>query len=105
MSQTPASKPVSIGTDVLERAAEVIKCLGHPIRLRLLEGLESGEKTVTELQAYAGIGQAAVSYQLSALRARDIVDCRREGTHVYYRIIEPKVSSILQCIRTCDLDA
>jgi len=97
------SNPVVIDHDTLAQAASVIKCLGHPLRLRLLEALEGGEHTVSELQEYAGVSQAAVSQQLATLRARTIVDARRDGTHAYYRIIEPKVSQILQCIRHCDL--
>jgi ArsR family transcriptional regulator len=93
----------AIESDVLVNAAEVIKCLGHPLRLRLLEALEQGEKTVTELQHHAGTTQAAVSQQLATLRARRIVDNRRDGANVFYRIIEPKVTAILACIRSCDL--
>lgn len=101
MTQSKSANPIEL--DVLAQAAEVIKCLGHPLRLRLLEALEAGEKTVTELQEYSGANQAAVSQQLATLRARSIVDNRRDGAHVYYRITEPKVTSILNCIRTCDL--
>jgi ArsR family transcriptional regulator len=102
------SRPVhntspSIAGDVLASAAEVIKCLGHPLRLRLLEALEGGERTVSELQDHSGASQAAVSQQLATLKAKSIVNCRREGTHVYYRIVEPKVASILGCIRSCDV--
>jgi DNA-binding transcriptional ArsR family regulator len=92
-----------IESQVLAQAAEVIKCLGHPLRLRLREALEVGEKTVTELQDYAGATQTAVSQQLASLRGRQVVDCRREGSFVYYRIIQPKVPSILDCIRHCEL--
>lgn len=93
----------SIAPDVLERAAAVIRCLGHPLRLRLLEALERGERTVTALQDYAGASQAAVSQQLAAMRAQGIVDARRKGAFVHYRIVEPKAFSILNCIRACDL--
>lgn len=93
----------SIESDVLTKAAEVIKCLGHPLRLRLLEALEHGEKSVTELQAHSGATQAAVSQQLATMRARRVVECRRDGAHVYYHIIEPKVMAVLACIRSCDL--
>ncbi|MEE8135478.1 MAG: metalloregulator ArsR/SmtB family transcription factor [Gemmatimonadales bacterium] len=88
--------------DVLERAANIIKCLGHPLRLRLLEGLENGEMTVSDLQEYSGATQAAVSQQLATLKSRRVVDSRRDGAYVHYRIIEPKVEHILGCIRTCD---
>jgi ArsR family transcriptional regulator len=90
-----------IQDDVLAQAANVIKCLGHPLRLRLLEALEDGERTVSQLQEYSGATQAAVSQQLATLKARQVVDNRRDGTYVYYRIIEPKVAHILNCIRTC----
>lgn len=93
-----------IEDDALATAAEVIKCLGHPLRLRLLEYLESGEKSVSQMQQYTGATQTIVSQQLTTLRARGIVDNRREGTNVFYRIIEPKVSSILACIRSCSTD-
>jgi DNA-binding transcriptional ArsR family regulator len=100
-----SEKPLVIEQGVLTQAAEVIKCLGHPLRLRLLEALEGGERSVTELQDYSGAPQAAVSQQLATMRARHVVDCRRDGAHVYYRIIEPKVKAVLACIRSCDLPA
>ncbi len=88
-----------IHSEVLGRAAAVIKCLGHPLRLRLLEALETGEKTVSELQGYATASQPQVSQQLAILRGHDIVDVRREGNFAFYRVVEPRVSAILECIR------
>ena len=85
----------------LTRSAEVIKCLGHPLRLRLLEALESEEMTVSALQEYADASQSVVSQQLAILRGKGVVDCRRDGVNVFYRVTEPKVSHILACIREC----
>jgi len=96
-------RPSPIDQAVLERAAPVIRVLGHPLRLRLLEILEAGETNVTELVAAAEASQAIVSQQLATLRAAGVVDARRDGPRVYYRITEPKVASILACIRACDL--
>ncbi len=93
----------SLDPDVLDRAASVIKCLGHPLRLRILDALEHGELTVSQLQNLCGATQAAVSQQLSTLKGRGIVDSRRVGANVYYWITEPKVTAILGCIRSCDL--
>ena len=92
-----------IDQPVIERAARVIRVLGHPLRLRLLEAMELGERNVTELVAETGATQATVSQQLAILRAEDVVGARRDGPRVFYRITEPKVSSILACIRACDL--
>lgn len=95
-----AVKPLN--PDVVAAAASIIKCIGHPLRLRLLEAMEAGEMTVIGLQAVTGAGQAMVSQQLGILRRHDIVGSRRDGPFVFYHIIEPKVHRILACIRECD---
>lgn len=82
----------------IDRAAAVIKCLGHPLRLRLLDALGPNELTVSELQDRTGAKQASVSRQLGILRSRNIVSCRREGLNVYYWTIEPRVRVILNCL-------
>jgi DNA-binding transcriptional ArsR family regulator len=90
-----------IDPDLLERAAAVIKCLGHPLRLQLLDALEGGAGTVTELQELTGATQAMVSQQLATLRGHGVVTARRDGPFVRYAIAEPKVHHILACIRGC----
>ena len=90
-----------VSEESLNRMAGIIKCLGHPLRLRLLEVLETGEKSVSDLQEGTGASQAAVSQQLAILRGRAVVDHRREGPNVYYWIIEPRVTTILDCVRDC----
>ena len=91
----------TLDSSLLNRAAGVIKCLGHPLRLRLLDAMESGEATVSELQACSGASQAMVSQQLATLRGHGIVAARRDGPFVRYSITEPKVHHILACIRGC----
>lgn len=90
-----------IDPTTLARAAAVIKCLGHPLRLQLLEALESGDLSVTELQKCTGATQTMVSQQLATLRGHGVVDFRRDGPFVRYTIREPKVRHILDCIRGC----
>jgi DNA-binding transcriptional ArsR family regulator len=91
----------SLDPALLGRAASVIKCLGHPLRLQLLDAMEGGEATVTELQAYTGASQAMVSQQLATLRGHGVVSARRDGPFVRYSVAEPKVHAILACIRGC----
>ncbi len=88
---------------ILERAARVIRVLGHPLRLHLLEVLEDREHHVTDLVNVSGATQALVSQHLAILRSEGVVGTRRDGMHVFYRITEPKVHRILACIRDCDL--
>src|SRR5512134_2079053 len=99
-----APKPLvrTVTPAVLRRAAEIIKLLGHPERLKIVEVLEGGEATVSEIQEAVRLPQAIVSQHLARLRGADVVEARRDGVRVYYRLIEEKVHHILQCIRTCD---
>lgn len=100
-----ATQPLvrTINPDTLSRAAEIIKMLGHPERLKIVEVLERHEATVTEIQDTLDLPQATVSQHLAKMRGCSIVSARRDGVHVYYRIVEPKVHHILRCIRTCDM--
>jgi DNA-binding transcriptional ArsR family regulator len=79
--------------------AEFFKALGHPMRILLLESLRAGEKSVNELQVAIGIDQSSVSRQLAVLRTRSIVEDRKEGTTVYYRVRDPAVFQLLDIAR------
>lgn len=92
-----------VSPDVLARAADIIKLLGHRERLKILEALELEELSVTEIGAVCRLPQAITSQHLRRLRQLKVVACRKDGLNVYYRIIEPKVHHILQCIRSCDI--
>ena len=87
---------------LLTRAAEIIKMLGHPERLKIVEVLERGDATVSEIQDAVGIPQAIVSQHLARMRGCHIVAAQRDGSFVRYRVIEPKVHHVLNCIRECD---
>ena len=84
---------------VLARAAEIIKLLGHRERLTILEALEPGELSVTEICRECRMPQAICSQHLKRLRQLEVVACRKEGSNVYYRVIDPAVRSILNCVR------
>jgi DNA-binding transcriptional ArsR family regulator len=79
--------------------AEFFKALGHPARLVILEHLREGEKNVNELQTLLGLDQSSVSQQLSILRNRNIVEMRKEGTTVYYRVRDPTLFELLDIAR------
>jgi ArsR family transcriptional regulator len=99
----PAQQLSAFEPAALDRASRVIRVIGHPMRLRLLELLETRERNVTELVLAVGVSQATVSQHLRILRAEGVVGDRRDGPRVYYTITEPKVSRILDCIRECDV--
>ncbi len=79
--------------------AEFFQALGHPARLRILELLRGGERTVSELQVELAIEASSVSQQLAVLRAKNIVDTRRAGTSVYYSVRDPQIFQLLDVAR------
>jgi DNA-binding transcriptional ArsR family regulator len=86
--------------DSLQRfKAELFKALAHPTRIRILELLREGEKSVGKLQQDLSVDGSVVSQQLAVLRMRNLVDTRREGTTIYYRLRDPQVNELLDVAR------
>jgi ArsR family transcriptional regulator len=79
--------------------AELFKALAHPTRIHILELLRDGEKTVTGMQSSLGIESSSVSQQLAVLRAKSIVQGRKVGTSVHYRVVDPNVYALLDVAR------
>jgi|GEM_PF-438378 len=89
----PERKPA--GKAPTEEMAELFKALGHPDRVRLVEELSGEEKDVNTLCESLGVKQARVSQHLAVLRASHVVEDRREGRHVLYRLAKPALSAWL----------
>jgi len=79
-------------------AARLMKTLANPDRLMLLCQLSQGEMSVGELEASLGIMQPTLSQQLGVLRSEGLVDTRREGKHIYYRVLSPQALAVLQVL-------
>ncbi len=75
--------------------ANFLGVLAHPHRIRIVQELRGGEMDVNSLQNVLEISHSRVSQHLSVLRAQRIVTERREGRHVYYRLIEVRVAQWL----------
>ena len=79
-------------------AAELLKALSNPGRLRILCALVPGEVTVGELETMLGASQSYVSGQLLRLRNEGLVACERDGRSMRYRLSDPRVRPILERI-------
>ena len=76
--------------------AELFRALGHPARIRILQLLRDGERTVGDLQAALDLDSSGTSQHLAALRKQGLVESRREGTNVYYRVKDPRTLELLE---------
>ena|SRR5258707_15111858 len=79
--------------------AELFKALAHPTRIRILELLAESEKSVGELQLALASEGSSVSQQLAILRMKNLVDTRRAGTTIFYRLRDPQVTELLAVAR------
>ncbi|TPI47146.1 winged helix-turn-helix transcriptional regulator [Mesorhizobium sp. B2-9-1] len=82
------------------RAAELLRSLSHPQRLLVLCALGNEERSVAELRELLDIDQVPMSQQLMRLRADGLVEARREGTTVYYRITRPEVLTVIEALHS-----
>jgi ArsR family transcriptional regulator len=81
------------------RVARTLKAVAHPLRLRIIDLLEGGERSVGDIVDALGAKPAVTSQQLGLMRDRGVLEARREGTHVYYRIANRHVVNVIHCIR------
>jgi ArsR family transcriptional regulator len=85
-----------------EHAAEVLKAVAHPLRLRIVATLCRGAEHVTALAQALGVPQPVVSQQLRILRGRGLVAARREDGFAWYRLSEPALLDLVCCMEKCE---
>jgi ArsR family transcriptional regulator len=78
-----------------EKLSRVFRAVSTPARFRILAAIGSGEACVCHLEALLGLRQAYISQQLMEMRDADLVDTRRDGRYVFYRLTEPRLLDLL----------
>jgi DNA-binding transcriptional ArsR family regulator len=91
--QQPDSAPI------YRLKADFFRLLGHPARVRILEILRDGERSVGDLQAALGLDSGGTSQQLTAMRRQGVLESRRAGTSVFYRVKDPRIFDLLAVAR------
>ncbi|OOG14380.1 metalloregulator ArsR/SmtB family transcription factor [Pseudomonas sp. C9] len=81
-----------------DSASQFLKALANPDRLVLLCQLSQGERNVSDLESLLGIQQPTLSQQLAVLRREGLVETRRDGKQVFYRISSPAALAVIQTL-------
>ncbi|MBN3852590.1 MULTISPECIES: ArsR/SmtB family transcription factor [unclassified Paraburkholderia] len=81
-----------------EKCCALLKALAHEDRLLLLCQLTEGERNVGELEALVGVHQPSLSQHLGVLREEGLVETRREGKYIYYRLASTEVIQVMQTL-------
>lgn len=94
---------VTLTDKKLERAAYVLKTVAHPVRIAIIDLLnQKREISVGDLTEALGVEQAVVSHHLTKMRDKQILEIRREGRNVYYRLTDDTITNIIGCIDSCE---
>lgn len=89
-------KKIKSDADLLETPAQIFKILAHPARIAILNILRDGEHCVCHMEAYLGLRQAYISQQLAVLREAGLIQDRRDGWNVFYRVVNPDIYTVLE---------
>lgn len=84
---------------VFDVKAEFFKTLSHPARIRVLELLREGPRSVSELQPDVGIEASHLSQQLAVLRRAAVVSSERRGNSMIYSVVDPQIYELLQAAK------
>ncbi len=79
----------------------VLKAIAHPMRLRIVAILCNEEQHVSALSETLGVNQAIVSQQLRILRMSGLVEATRKDGFAVYRLAEPRIKTLIQCVEKC----
>jgi ArsR family transcriptional regulator len=79
--------------------AGIFQALAHPTRVAILEYLRDGEMSVGKLCEKVGVEQANASQHLAVLRAKQVVQTRKEGNQIYYSLRDPLLGQVLEIMR------
>jgi DNA-binding transcriptional ArsR family regulator len=83
----------------IDAQAQIFKVLTHPARIAILEILRDGEHCVCHMEAYLGFRQAYISQQLSVLREAGLIQDRRDGWNIFYRVVNPQIYEVLDAVQ------
>lgn len=86
--------------EVLEQAAECLRVMAHPVRLRMVDLLMQGEFIVAELAERCAIAPHQACEHLRLMKTCGLLGAERRGREVYYKIASPQLPSLLGCIRS-----
>ena len=98
LAKLPSSLRLLMNVDAYKKRARVIKAMAHPSRLAMLEALADGERCVCELQRLVGSDMSTVSKHLAVMKRAGLVEDRKQGLWVHYRLRVPCVLEFMQCV-------
>lgn len=90
----------------VEKVAFILKAIGNPLRIGIIDVLRlNDELSVTDISRQLEAEQSLVSHNLLNMKLKGILDSRREGKNIYYRLKLKEVLKVIECMENCDMDS
>ena len=86
---------------LFEKQAEIVSAMAHPIRIAILDFLKDGEQCVCDIAKHVGSEQSNISRHLSVMVRAGVLECRKEGLWVIYRLKAKCIVDFLYCTTVC----
>jgi ArsR family transcriptional regulator len=86
---------------LFEKQAEIAKAIAHPLRIAILDFLKDGEQCVCDIAEYVGSERSNVSRHLSVMVNAGVLECRKDGLKVIYKLRTTCILDCFSCITTC----
>ena len=97
------SKHLDLNLESLERQAEMLKALAHPLRIAIISALNTSEMlAVSEIQHLLAIEQSVASHNLGILKTKGLLVSQRDGKRIRYGLKYEKLTQIIECINSCN---
>ncbi len=98
-------KPGTLDIKKVEKVAFILKAIGNPLRIGIIDALRvNDELSVNEISARLDAEQSLVSHNLLNMKLKGILESRREGKNIYYRLKLKEVLKVIECMENCDMD-
>jgi len=90
-------------TKKLERMAEILKTIAHPVRLNILEVLQKEDSlSVSELMQRTNIEQSLLSHHLIKMKTQGVLVSERDGKNINYSLSDINITNIFECMNKCN---
>ena len=101
MNEKRESASIELPPDaVLEEAAECLRVMAHPVRLKMVNVLMQGEFPVHEIAQLCATSPNQTCEHLRLLKSHGLLSSERRGRTVYYKILSPRLPRLIECIKT-----
>ena len=88
----------------LEKIANILKAISHPVRLDIIRVLEEMEPlTVAQINVRIPVEQSLLSHHLTKMKDKGVLKSTREGKNIYYRMASRHITAMFDCMEKCDL--